>query len=66
MNTLTPQSTEASMEEGLLIGSDFGTDYGAIERADTTIEQPQEIMVGKGKKKRTSGSEKSQGKKPVL
>ncbi|TKA40915.1 hypothetical protein B0A54_07827 [Friedmanniomyces endolithicus] len=52
----------SAMEEGLLIGSEFGTGYGSIstpepEHAhDVTLEQPAEVVVGssskpKGKKK---------------
>ncbi|KAK0250935.1 hypothetical protein LTS09_014005 [Friedmanniomyces endolithicus] len=60
----TPSSPDAdsAMEEGLLIGSEFGTGYGSIstpepEHAhDVTLEQPAEVVVGssskpKGKKK---------------
>lgn len=59
-NVLTPESPESVMEEGLLIGSDFGSSYGAVERTEPVLEPPNEIVVGKGKKKaKSSGSEKS-------
>ncbi|KAK0314628.1 hypothetical protein LTR01_001452 [Friedmanniomyces endolithicus] len=60
----TPSSPDAdsAMEEGLLIGSEFGTGYGSISTPepdhahDVTLEQPAEVVVGssskpKGKKK---------------
>ena len=57
---LTPESPESVMEEGLLIGSDFGSGYGAVERAEPVLEPPNEIVVGKGKKKaKSSGSQRS-------
>jgi hypothetical protein len=53
---LTPESPESAMEEGLLIGSDFGSDYGSVKRIEPVLEPPEEIVVGKGKKKVRSGS----------
>ena len=62
-NVLTPESPESIMEEGLLIGSDFGSSYGAIDRTEPVLEPPHEIVVGKGKKKaKSSGSQKSASK----
>jgi hypothetical protein len=55
-NVLTPESPESAMEEGLLIGSDFGSDYGSVKRTEPVLEPPEEIVVGKGKKKVRSGS----------
>ena len=65
-NLMTPQSPENAMEEGLLIGSDISTGYGSIEPSEPTIEQPEEIVVGKGKKKKTSSvaTTKAPGKRP--
>ena len=61
---LTPGSPESSMEEGLLIGGDFGQGYGSIERTEPTIEAPEEVVVGKGKKKmNSSAASKGSGKK---
>ena len=51
---LTPESAASTMEEGLLIGSDFETGYGSIEPSEPTLEQPEEVVVGKGKKKKSS------------
>ena len=53
------------MEEGLLIGSDFGG-YGSFEPSEPTLDQPEEIVVGKSKKKKmpVGGSTKSAGKRP--
>lgn len=60
---LTPESPESAMEEGLLIGSDFGSDYGSVKRAEPILEPPEEIVVGKGKKKmRSGGSQKCSSK----
>ena len=61
-SVVTPESTDSAMEEGLLIGSDFGSGYGSTERAEPTIEQPEEVVAGKGKKKKTDG--KGTGKRP--
>ena len=65
-NILTPECPESVMEEGLLIGSDIGSGYGSIERPEPTLDQPAEVVVGKGKKKKNShtGSGKAAGKKP--
>ncbi|KAF2719650.1 hypothetical protein K431DRAFT_286453 [Polychaeton citri CBS 116435] len=67
---LTPQHTESAMEEGLLIGSDVGTGYGSIAEsvaADTHLEpeldQPAEIVVGKGKGSKKKGKGKAQENK---
>lgn len=61
-NILTPEQSESVMEEGLLIGSDFGGGYQTMARDDeTTIEQPEGAVVvktkGKGKKKAGPGGE---------
>lgn len=59
-NILTPESPESVMEEGLLIGSDFGSGYGTVEHTEPVLEPPDEVVVGKGKKKaKSSGSQKS-------
>ncbi|TKA40758.1 hypothetical protein B0A54_08027 [Friedmanniomyces endolithicus] len=62
----TPSSPDAdsAMEEGLLIGSEFGTGYGSISTPepepsrDPMLEQPAEIVVG--------SSSKSKGKKKAV
>lgn len=65
-NILTPESTgnhESAMEEGLLIGSDFGSNYGSVERDEPVLEAPEGIVVGKGKKKvKGGGSQKGSSK----
>ncbi|TKA65900.1 hypothetical protein B0A55_10873 [Friedmanniomyces simplex] len=54
---------DSAMEEGLLIGSDFGTGYGSISTPEPepshepTLEQPVEVVVG--------SSSRSKGKKKV-
>ena len=51
------------MEEGLLIGSDFGSNYGTIEREEPVLEAPDAVIVGKGKKKaKSAGSQKGSAK----
>lgn len=55
-NILTPESPESAMEEGLLIGSDFGSGYSSVERAEPVLKSPEEVVVGKGKKKAKSAS----------
>ena len=55
-NVLTPETPESTMEQGLLIGSDCGSDYGSVDRPEPTLEQPQEVVVGKGKKKKAINS----------
>lgn len=53
-NILTPEQSESAMEEGLLIGSDFEGGYQTMAREDeTTIEQPEGVVVVKGKSKGT-------------
>ena len=49
---LTPHSHDSAMEEGLLISSDGSTGYGSTAHAEPTIEQPDKVIVGKGKKKK--------------
>ena len=62
-NVMTPESPERAMEEGLLIGSDFGSNYGSVERDEPVLEPPEGVVVGKGKKKaKSSGSQKSSTK----
>ena len=51
---LTPESPDSTMEEGL-IGSGYRAGYGSISRPEPTLHQPEEVMVGKGKKKASSG-----------
>jgi hypothetical protein len=46
---MTPESVVSTMEEGLLIGSDLNG-YGSIEPTEQTLTQPEEVIVGKGKK----------------
>ena len=49
----TPSGNESAMEEGLLIHPEPSTNYGTAGSSDpTTVAQSQEIVVGKGKKKR--------------
>ena len=55
-NILTPESPDSAMEEGLLMRSDFDTGYGSIGRSEPTIDQPEQVVVGKGKKKKVSSS----------
>ena len=56
-NILTPEQSESAMEEGLLIGSDFEGGYQTMSSRDdeTVVEQPERVVVvkgkGKGKKK---------------
>ena len=60
---MTPESPESAMEEGLLIGSDFGSNYGSVERDEPVLEPPEGVVVGKGKKKaKSGGSQKSSTK----
>ena len=62
-NVVTPESPESAMEEGLLIGSDFGSDYGSVKRTEPVLKSPEEVVVGKGKKKvRSSSSHKGSAK----
>lgn len=51
-SVLTPDSLDSALEEGLLIGSDNGEGYGAIVDPEPILEQPEEVSVGKGKKKK--------------
>lgn len=60
-NVMTPESPESAMEEGLLIGSDFGSSYGAVEREEPVLEPPEGIVVGKGKKKVKNGGGSQKG-----
>ena len=53
---LTPDSLDSALEEGLLIGSNSGEGYGTIIDRGPTLEQPEEVFVGKGKKKKTAGT----------
>lgn len=57
--TMTSESVASTMEEGLLIGSDHNG-YGSIEPVEPTLVQPEEVVVGKGKKskKAADGSSK--------
>ena len=66
-DVLTPETQDDSMEQGLLIGSDFGSSYGSVDRSEPTIEQPEEVVVGKGKAKKGRGvtGDKNTGKKEV-
>lgn len=48
----TPTSQDCAMEEGLLIGSESSRNYGAVGNSEPTIGQRDEVVVGKGKKKR--------------
>lgn len=51
------------MEEGLLIGSDFGSTYGSVGRDEPVLDPPEDIIVGKGKKKaKSGGSQKGSSK----
>lgn len=51
-SVLTPERSESAMEEGLLIGSDFEGGYQTIDRDEgTTVEQPDSVVVSKGKVK---------------
>ena len=64
-NVLTPErsssSDESAMEEGLLLGSDFEGGYQTISREeDTVVEQPEGVVVGKGKKGKGKAKEKKQ------
>jgi hypothetical protein len=43
------------MEEGLLIGSESGSSYGAVD--EEPVIEAQEIVVSKGRKKKPSGSD---------
>lgn len=63
-NILTPETPESALEEGLLIGSDFGSGYGAVESYEPILEQPEEIVIGKGKKKAKSQKSRSQTPTP--
>ena len=67
-NILTPESPESAMEEGLLIGSDFGSNYGSVDRSqyEPVLESPEEIVVGKGKKKAKSVSGQKGSTKSTL
>lgn len=62
---MTPQSPESTMEEGLLIGSDFSGGYGSIT-PEPSIESPEPVVVGKVKKSKKSiaTSSKNAGKMP--
>lgn len=56
------------MEEGLLIGSEVGAGYGSIGEPEPTIDQPEEVMVRKGRGRRASRDvlSKSAGRRAEL
>lgn len=60
-DVLTPVSQESAMEERLLIGSESGSRYGTVEcneHSEPIVEQPEEVVVCKGKKKKKAVNSK--------
>ncbi|KAK5164939.1 uncharacterized protein LTR77_009604 [Saxophila tyrrhenica] len=55
---MTPESVASTLEEGLLIGSDYNG-YGSIDPVEPTLVQPEEVIVGKGKKSKKSAASSS-------
>lgn len=73
-SALTPQTTDSAMEEGLLVSSDYGGGYGAVETAneqeDIVVQEPREVVVQKLERTKSSPaaagpSEKALGKRAM-